>query len=346
MSDVIVSAEGLTKDYRVLKRPPGVLAAVASLVRPVYERKRALDSISFTVRRGEILGYIGPNGAGKSTTIKILAGILLPSGGRCTVFGREPFRYRRLNARNIGVVFGQRTQLWWNLPAVESLELMRYVYRIPADRFRRNLDYFTDLLDLGPFINSPVRNLSLGERMRAEFCAALLHDPELLFLDEPTIGLDIVAKNRIRALVKTIAAERNVTVLLTTHDLVDIEKLSTRVIILDKGRFAFDGALEELKRLRGTAEVLTVTTENDVAAEGLEAGLPATVGRLEPGRYEIRYDRSAVTPLELIERINARTRVTDFSLKETPIEDLICELYQSGPREADAAGSRPGGPDG
>jgi ABC-2 type transport system ATP-binding protein len=343
MSDIVVSVEGLTKDYRVSKRGAGVLAALKALVKPEYERKRALDDVSFSVKRGEILGYIGPNGAGKSTTIKILSGILLPTGGRCSVLDRDPFRSRRINASKIGVVFGQRTQLWWNLPAVESLELMRYIYRIPVQRFRKSLDFFTDLLDLSSFMRSPVRNLSLGERMRVELCAALLHEPDLLFLDEPTIGLDVVAKNRIRGLIKTVVSERGVTVMLTTHDLVDIEKLSTRVLILDKGKLVYDGTLPDLKLLHGTAEVLTLSVEDDVDPGFLGELGAVRANRLDGGRYEIHYDRAAVTPMEIIERINDRTRVTDFTLKVPELEELICRLYESGAYGSGSAAAKRSG---
>ncbi len=338
MSDVIVNVEGLTKDYRVPRRGTGVLNSLKALVKPEHERKRALDNVSFSVKKGEILGYIGPNGAGKSTTIKILSGILLPTAGHCSVLGRDPFRSRRLNAAKIGVVFGQRTQLWWNLPAMESLELMRYVYRIPQPRFRKNLGFLTELLGLSAFVRSPVRSLSLGERMRVELCAALLHDPDLLFLDEPTIGLDVVAKTRIRGLIKTVAAERGVTVMLTTHDLGDIEKLSTRVLILDKGRLVYDGTLPELKQLHGTAEVLTLCVEDELDPDLLGALGSVKMNRLDDGRYEIRYDRAAVKPLELIEKINESTRVTDFTLKVTELEELICRLYESGTYGAGRAG--------
>lgn len=254
----------------------------------------------------------------------------MPSAGRCTVLGRDPFRHRALNAKRIGIVFGQRSQLWWNLPAIESLELMRHVYRIPAPRYRENLATYTDLLDLGPFLATPVRQLSLGQRMRVELCAALLHDPELLFLDEPTIGLDIVAKTRIRGLIKNVAAERKVTVLLTTHDLGDIEKLCSRVLILDKGRLVYDGTLADLKKLRGTAEVLTLTTKDEIRAD-LFAGLPAVqVMRLGPCQYEVRYDRALIPPMDVLRQVNECARVMDFTLQTTGIEELICELYETG----------------
>jgi len=216
------------------------------LLRSERTRVDAVDGVTFSVEAGELLGYVGPNGAGKSTTVKMLTGILVPSSGRVRVAGLDPARRRIQLARRIGVVFGQRVQLWWDLPLRDSFELLRHIYRVPAERYRANLDAFTELLELGPFLETPVRQLSLGQRMRGELTAAMLHDPEVVFLDEPTIGLDVVAKARVREFLAAANRERGVTVLLTTHDLADIERLCSRLLIIDYGRLIYDGAIEQL----------------------------------------------------------------------------------------------------
>src|SRR4051812_19780537 len=223
----------------------------SSSARARFRRTRrnveAVDGISFRVERGELLGYLGPNGAGKSTTVKMLTGILVPSDGHVRVAGLEPSRQRIQLARRIGAMFGQRVQLWWDLPLVESFELLRHIYRVPADRYRANLARFRDVLDLDPFLHTPDRQLSLGQRIRGELTAAMLHEPELLFLDEPTIGLDVVAKQRVRDFLVEINRERGVTVLLTTHDLGDIERLCERLLVIDQGSLIGDGGIGELK---------------------------------------------------------------------------------------------------
>jgi ABC-2 type transport system ATP-binding protein len=222
---------------------------------------RAVDGVSFEIEAGSLVGYVGPNGAGKSTTVKMLTGILVPSAGRITVAGFNPSQQRIQLARRIGVVFGQRVQLWWDLPLRDSFELLRYIYRVPFERWRGNLDTFTELLELGPFLDTPVRQLSLGQRMRGELTASMLHDPEILFLDEPTIGLDLVAKARVREFLAMVNRERGVTVLLTTHDLSDIERLCRRLLIIDHGRVIYDGGLEALIERYGEERTLIVDLE-------------------------------------------------------------------------------------
>ncbi len=231
----MIEVENLQKRFWVRHHHHGAVGALRNLVTRAGREVRAVDGISFRVAAGEMVGYIGPNGAGKSTTIKMLTGILVPSGGRVTVAGLVPWRQRRSLARRIGVVFGQRTQLWWDLPLIESLSLLRHIYRVPAARFAANLEVFRDLLELNAFLDTPVRQLSLGQRMRGDLAAALLHDPEILYLDEPTIGLDVVAKQRIRNLLLRLNRERDLTVLLTTHDMTDIARLCQRMMLIDRG---------------------------------------------------------------------------------------------------------------
>ena len=233
-----------------------------------YRLIRAVEDVSFSIEAGELVGYLGPNGAGKSTTIKILTGILVPSGGEVRVAGRVPWNERIDHVRGIGVVFGQRTNLWWDLPVIESLDLLRHIYRNPAERYEHNLAEFREILGLDEFISTPVRSLSLGQRMRADLAGALLHDPQIVFLDEPTIGLDVVAKERIRQFTKLIKRECGVTVILTTHDLGDVEKLCERVLMIDHGKLLFDGAPGELvKRFSGERELVVDFAENYASVE-------------------------------------------------------------------------------
>jgi len=246
---------------------PGVLGALAALVAAPVETRWAVRDLTFTVEAGEMVGYIGPNGAGKSTTVKMLTGILVPTGGRISVLKLTPATQRREHAAHIGVVFGQRTQLWWDLPLEESFDLLRAIYRIPADRYRANLKHFRAILELDEFLRTPVRQLSLGQRMRGDLAAALLHDPPVIFLDEPTIGLDVVAKERIREFLHAINREREVTILLTTHDMGDIEKLCSRVMIIDHGRLLYNGPLGEIRRARSGWR----TSHSSGESVGLEA---------------------------------------------------------------------------
>ena len=257
---------------------------------------RAVDGISFRVEPGELVGYVGPNGAGKSTTVKMLTGILVPSKGRISVAGLEPSRRRIQLARRIGVVFGQRVQLWWDLPLRDSFELLRHIYRVPIDRWRANLDRFCEVLELEPFLGTPVRQLSLGQRMRGELTAAMLHDPEILFLDEPTIGLDVVAKARVREFLAEINRERGVTVLLTTHDLADIERLCSRLLIIDHGRLIYDGTIERLIQRYGEERTLVVDLEEPGPPLELEG---ARVVRVDGPRQWLRFRRDEVTAAQL-----------------------------------------------
>jgi len=245
-SEAVIRTHDLRKTFRVAKRRHGWLGGVRSLVNPIVHEVVAVDGVNLSIARGEMVACLGPNGAGKSTTIKMLTGILVPTDGTAEVFGLQPHDHRRAVAQRMGVVFGQRTQLWWDLPLRDSFDLLRYIYRIPTRRFAHNLGVFADLLDLGAFIDTPVRQLSLGQRMRGDLAAALLHDPEVLYLDEPTIGLDVVAKHHVRSFLQELNRERGVTVLLTTHDMSDVERLCSRLVIIDRGRVLYDGSLDAM----------------------------------------------------------------------------------------------------
>ena len=311
----MITVEHLRKTFRV--RQGGLWRGSGAV-------REAVRDVSFTVARGEIVGYLGPNGAGKSTTIKVLTGLLVPDSGQVTVGGLVPWKDRRAHVARLGAVFGQRTTLWWDLPVHESLQLLRHIYRVPESRFRQNLCDFTELLELKPFLNTPARALSLGQRMRADLAAALLHDPELLFLDEPTVGLDVVAKERIREFIQHVNATRDVTVLLTTHDLTDVERLARRVMIIDHGALLYDGKLAQLQARYGSARELVVDFEAvpvDPQVPGLEL-----LGMDGP-RVRYGFTGAASAP---IARVTAHAPVRDITVKEPEIEATIRRIYEGG----------------
>ncbi len=325
----IIEVEGLRKEFRIAKRKEGAFGALRTLFSREYIRKVAVNDVSFRIQPGELVGYIGPNGAGKSTTIKMLTGILVPSAGTVRVKGIVPYERRVENARQIGVVFGQRTQLWWDLPTIESFELLRHIYKIPSDRYQRNMERFGELLGLDAFLNTPVRQLSLGQRMRADIAAALLHDPEILYLDEPTIGLDVVAKEKIRAFIKEINRERGVTVILTTHDMQDIEKICERMILIDKGTVIYDGPLQEIKERFGKARTLVVDLEPNGPIDRLEVEGAEQVKR-DGYRFWLRFNRDVISASQLIARISGSHNIRDLTVEEPEIEGIIARIYQEG----------------
>lgn len=325
----IIEARNLEKRFTIRKHRSGALGALRGLVDRGGSEVAAVKDISFSIAPGEMVGYIGPNGAGKSTTIKMLTGILVPSSGEATVAGITPWENRKHLAQQIGVVFGQRTQLWWDLALIDSLELLKHMYRVPEDRFRQNLDRARALLDLDEFIQTPVRQLSLGQRMRGDLAAALLHDPRILYLDEPTIGLDIIAKARIREFLATLNREEGVTVLLTTHDLADIEHLCKRIIVIDHGQVMYDGSLDALRSRFGAKRHITVDFDTDpdtrimsLSADGLD------VVELTGPRARIAFDRQMVSAPEVLSRAGAFGTVRDMSIEEPEIEDVIRQMYE------------------
>ncbi|HJP29409.1 MAG: ABC transporter ATP-binding protein [Candidatus Latescibacteria bacterium] len=320
------TVSGLRKTYRIAERRPGLGGAIAGLVHRRYRDIVALDGISFTVDPGELVGYIGPNGAGKSTTVKILSGILVPDEGVCEIDGLVPWRDRVEHVRRIGVVFGQRTQLWWDLPAVESFDLLRHIYRVPVDDHRRARDELIDLLQLEPFLDTPVRQLSLGQRMRCDLAAALLHAPSILFLDEPTIGLDAVSKLAVRDFIHRLNRERGITVILTTHDMDDIEALCTRVIVIGDGILLSQGTVGDLRRLVSSERRLIVDVEGDTAHEVTDP--EADVVAVDGHRVQLRFDPDHTPAAELIGRITTRWPVRDLFVENPPIEELVAALYR------------------
>ncbi|MBI5877464.1 MAG: ATP-binding cassette domain-containing protein [Chloroflexi bacterium] len=321
----MIAVRDLRKEFKLYKQRGGVLGAFRSLFSGDFRVVKAVDDVSFDIARGELVGYLGPNGAGKSTTLKMLTGILVPTSGELRVGGRVPWRERKAHVAHIGAVFGQRNTLWWDLPVIESLDLLRHIYRVPPARFRQNIDYFRDLLALDEFLQTPVRSLSLGQMMRANLAAAFLHDPDVVFLDEPTIGLDVVAKERVRQFIAQVNRERQTTVILTTHDLSDVQKLCERVLMIDHGRVLFDGLLDDLLRRFGGERELVVDfaeTYDDVSVDG------ARVAARDGLQATYRFAREAISASELISRLSARYKIADLSVREPQIEDTVRRIYE------------------
>lgn len=320
----MIELQNICKSYKVARRSAGLGEAVKSLFRREYTRVDALSDVSFTVRDGEMVGYIGPNGAGKSSTIKIMSGVLTPDSGTCVINGRVPWKERTAHVQEIGVVFGQRSQLWWDVPVADSFELLRDIYRVDGAAYRKTLSRLTELLDLGELLRTPARQLSLGQRMRCEIAAALLHEPKILFLDEPTIGLDAVSKAAVRGFIRTRNKERGTTVILTTHDMQDIEALAERILLIGRGRILLDGTLDELKRRRPAQRRLTVAYGGGAlpVVEGL------TLLRDADGHAELLLDTDLLSVSEAVARISAQTEVKDLSVSGESVEELVVSLYR------------------
>ncbi|MBN2088363.1 ATP-binding cassette domain-containing protein [candidate division KSB1 bacterium] len=320
-----IEVENLIKKFQVAERQPGIWGALKGVIRRRYQDVFALTGISFSVETGELVGYIGANGAGKSTTVKILAGILVPEGGRCEVMHRIPWLQRIAHVQEIGVVFGQRTQLWWDLPVIESFELLRDIYKVQLTAYRTMLDEMIAMLQLEALLNTPVRQLSLGQRMRCDLAASLLHRPKILFLDEPTIGLDAVSKLAMRDFIKRLNREQGVTVLLTTHDMDDIESLCRRIIVIHRGKIFLDGTLADL-RARITSErrlIIDLTDENESIQDP-----DAVLIQQEGHRVYLRYDPAKIATAKLIARIIRQHAIRDLTVENPPIEEIVARLYQ------------------
>ena len=324
-----IEAEGLTKDFRTFQRKEGIRGAIENLFVRQYRTIRAVDSVSFRVQPGEMVGYIGPNGAGKSTTVKMLTGILEPTAGRAVVNGFIPYRERTRYTRTIGAVFGQRTQLWWDIAVVESFRLLQRIYEVSESDYRARMDLFDDVLAVKRYLNTPVRKLSLGERMRCDLAASLLHNPPLLFLDEPTIGLDVVAKTNVRQFLKEVNQQFETTMLLTTHDLSDIEELCRRLMIIDRGRVLFDGALTELKRQLWRQMQIKIELKEPEQARTLESLPMNSISRerLDDLTYRLSFDRDQHTAGEVVRQIVSAVDVRDIFIQEEPIEEIVRRIY-------------------
>lgn len=328
-SDSLIFVQDLCKHFRSFQRREGVWGSIQNLFVRDYKTVAAVDRVSFSINRGEMVGYIGPNGAGKSTSVKMLTGILVPTSGELRINGFIPFRQRRHYVKTIGVVFGQRTQLWWDIAVIESFKLLRRIYDVSERDFNARMERFDEILGIRDYLHTPVRKLSLGERMRCDLAAALLHNPPLLFLDEPTIGLDVVAKDHIRQFLRSINREFRTTVLLTTHDLDDIEELCRRIMIIDHGRLLYDGQLSDLKsRLLRTKQIKFVLKDRgqvDAAVAFSRESLE--LEQVDELTFRIRFDRSKVATADLIRRILASVEVRDLLIEDEPIEEIIKRIY-------------------
>ena len=321
----MISVQNLEKQFSIRKNHKGQFAALKNFMTRDANIIKAVDDISFKVQKGEIVGYLGPNGAGKSTTLKILTGLLVPSSGEVSINGFVPWQNREKYVARIGAVFGQRSTLWWDLPVTESLDLLQHIYSIPENKFQKNLNTFTKLLELEPFLNSPVRSLSLGQRMRADICAALLHDPDVLFLDEPTIGLDVVAKERIRQFIKHMNETQGTTIILTTHDLADVQKLCQRTMIIDQGKLLFDGQLDALQTRFGGKRQLIV----DFAESYPNVSTPnASIKSFKDKRATYEFDKQSISASQLISQVSQSYQIQDLTVQEPDIEATIREIYE------------------
>ena len=320
----MINLSNINKTFRVTKRQAGLGHAVKAFFAREYEIIHALDNISFTINDGEMVGYIGPNGAGKSTTIKIMCGILTPDSGICNIYSRTPWRERVDHVRKIGVVFGQRSQLWWDVPIIDSFELIRDIYKTDEKTYKNSLEELTELLDLAELLKTPARSLSLGQRMRCEIAASLLHVPKILFLDEPTIGLDAVSKVAVRQFIKKLNAEHGTTVILTTHDMQDIEALTERILLIGKGKILLDGSLNELKKRFSKRKTLVVEYRGPTPEiiEGM------TLSDSKNGRLVIVLDPSILPASDAIAHLAVQTELIDVSVSGITAEEMVAALYK------------------
>ncbi|GLX69433.1 ABC transporter ATP-binding protein [Paenibacillus glycanilyticus] len=321
----MIKLHGINKSFKVARRTAGIGQAVKALFAREHTIVEALHNISFDISPGEIVGYIGPNGAGKSTTIKVMSGILVPDSGSCRILGYTPWQDRTEYVRNIGVVFGQRTQLWWDVPVIDSFGLLRDIYNIPPVVYRENLALLTESLALGDILQTPVRQLSLGQRMRCEIAASLLHNPKILFLDEPTIGLDASSKIAVRQFIKTINKERGVTVILTTHDMNDIEALADRILMIGKGTLLYDGSLAHLRSRFGSNRIITLDYREHAKPIEIEG---TNCLSWSPERAVYSVDIDTVPVASIIAKLSEQIELLDIGIETTPMEELILELYK------------------
>lgn len=332
----MIYVENLRKEFKKTIKEPGLKGSLKSFIKPKKEIVAAVKDISFDVNEGEILGFIGPNGAGKSTVIKMLTGILSPTSGKCTINGKDPQKDRKTYVKEIGVVFGQRTQLWWDLPLTETYTVLKEIYEVDDSCFKKRMSFLNEVLELDSFINSPVRTLSLGQRMRADIAASLLHSPKVLFLDEPTIGLDVVVKDNIRKAIAKINEEEHTTVVLTTHDLEDIELLSKRIVMIDKGSKVFDGKITDLKEKYGQMRELAFVSPDENAlkalgyAEKFSLSDDDLIQEQDGTSCKIRFNSAIVPVSDMLSYTLSKINVKDINVKDADIEEIIRRLYKEG----------------
>ncbi len=332
----MIEVTNLTKEFKSYKKFPGFKGAIKSLFSREIIKKLAVDDISFKINSGEIVGYIGSNGAGKSTTIKMMTGILVPTSGKCTVDGIEPYKHRQQNAKKIGVVFGQRTQLWWDLPLTETFTVLKEIYQVSDNDFAERMEFINKVLGIEEFASSTVRTLSLGQRMRADLGSALLHNPKVLFLDEPTIGLDVVVKDKIREAIKEINAKYNTTVILTTHDLTDIEELCNRIIIIDSGKKIYDGTIKEIKNSYGFMRTVSIDILKNSLNKKLDFYKTFSLSDedlkadISSSKITVSFNKQKLNVSQIISYVSENCEVVDISIKETDITDIVKNIYSNG----------------
>lgn len=328
----MIKVENLSKEFKISKKYPGFKGALRSFFSTEYTIKKAVDDISFEINDGEIVGYIGANGAGKSTTIKMMTGILTPSSGRIIVVGVIPYENREKNAKNIGVVFGQKTQLWWDLPVSETFPLLKDIYGVSDEEYEERMNYFKEILRLDEFFLSPVRTLSLGQRMRADLAAALIHNPKIIYLDEPTIGLDVVVKESVRKAIKDINEKYGTTIILTTHDLNDIEELCNRIIIIDSGKKIYDGELEGVKEQFGYLTTIEIQLKDKSNIEKINFARFKDDDfklNMKESKVSITFNKNNISSADIIGEVMKKSKVIDFNIKETSIEDIVKKMYKN-----------------
>ncbi len=325
----MIVVENLEKIFKKPIREPGIIGMFKTLFSRKYETKTAVNKINFTINEGEIVGYIGSNGAGKSTTIKMMCGILNPTSGKVLINGLEPYKKRQQVAKDIGVVFGQKTQLWWDIPLIESFNVLKEVYLIGDEEYQERFEFLQEVLDIKEFINQPVRTLSLGQRMRADLAASLLHNPKILFLDEPTIGLDVLVKEKIRNAILMMNKKYNTTVILTTHDMADIEMLCNRLIIIDNGNIIYDGSLKDIKKQFGDLRTLYIQLDKiSIDLDELNHFNHLVTYQFDSGTLIAKFDAAQITLDRVINEILKLYSIKDMKIKEITIEDIAKEMYR------------------
>ena len=325
----IIKVKDLVKTYKIIEKEDGLIGYFKNLIKPKYKKFTAVNHINFEIQEGELVGYIGENGAGKSTTIKMLTGLLTPTSGEVVVDDLVPNKNRIENNKKIGAVFGQKTQLWWDLPVIESFRLIKKMYKIPDGEYRKNLKKFSEILELDDLLEKQVKNLSLGQKMRCEIAATFLHNPKIVYLDEPTIGLDVLVKERIRAFIKEVNKEKNTTVILTTHDLKDIEDVCDRIILLDKGQIIYDGQKEKFKETYGKQVIAQIIVKNKTSLITTETiNDEFEVVEESDEQVKIRFNHDKYTIMDIVNRISNYCEITDMHIEEQGLEEILKEIYR------------------
>lgn len=328
----IIEIKNVTKEFKVLNRREGLKGSLKDLFSRDYKIVRAVDNVTMSIEQGEIVGYLGPNGAGKSTTIKMMTGVLEPTSGEILVDGNIPYKNRAKNAENIGVVFGQRSQLWWALPLIESFKLLRDIYQIPQENYEKMLELYQSLVDIEPILHKPVRQMSLGQRTLSDILAAFLHDPKIVFLDEPTIGLDVSMKAKIRTLIHELNKQRNTTVILTTHDMGDVDALCRRIVIIDKGKMLYNNDIEHLKGFFGSYRTLKIRLDGDLEqwAQQLQQELPEFSVSADEEWISVLVDEEKQKVIDVLSGLQKKYRIKDMQLEEISTEEVIKKIYEEG----------------